>query len=267
MPSIKASLPGVPFKLPAVSAQKRQRAAELFALLNKHYGHARCELEYQSPHELLVATILSAQATDVSVNKATPALFKAFPTPSHYAAASPDAIEPFIKTIGLFRNKAKSVFEAMREVHTRFGGQVPRSMDELLTLRGVARKTANVVLGNCFDTNVGFVDTHILRLSLRLGLVSEGAPVAKAERYLMACFADYQSQWCRISHMLIFHGRYACKARGVPCQVHEICACLGSNCELRISAGKAIRRTKAAKRAKPAAQATKSAARPSKKRD
>jgi len=239
MPPVSNNLPGVPFKLPRVSPQKKQRAAELYALLCKHYSHAHCELTYSTPHELLVATILSAQATDVSVNKATPALFKAFPTPRDYAASSPAAIEPYIKTIGLFRNKAKSLFEAMRDVDTKFGGQVPQNIDDLLTLRGVARKTANVVLGNCFGLNVGFVvDTHVHRLSMRFGLVPEGTPVAKAERILMACFADYQPQWCRLSHMLIFHGRYACKARCVPCQSHEICSSLGSHCELRISAAK-----------------------------
>ncbi|MFO0832147.1 MAG: endonuclease III [Phycisphaerales bacterium] len=212
-------------------AQKR-RALKLLAALREYYPDAHCELTYTSPHELLVATILSAQATDVSVNKVTPALFARFPTPADYARSTPAEIEPLIRTIGLFRSKAKSVHAAMTAVHEKFGGQVPASMEELLTLRGVARKTANVVLGNAFGINDGFVvDTHIHRLAERLCLVPPGATVAKVEQRLMDLFP--RSAWCEASHMLIWHGRRACRARGARCRAHPICDAFGGCCELR----------------------------------
>ncbi len=236
----------IPFELPRVTVAHKARASALFAELSRAYPDAHCELDYRSPHELLVATILSAQATDVSVNKATPGLFAAFPTPADYARATPEQIEPFIKTIGLFRNKAKSVQSAMKDIVERFEGQVPRTMAELLTLRGVARKTAGVVLGNCFNINVGVVvDTHVHRLSQRLGLAPLGCNVAQCERHLMARFP--RQSWCQLSHLLIFHGRRCCKARGVTCPPGEICATFGTRCELRISA----RRPKAAIATKP----------------
>ena len=221
----------IPFELPRVSAAAKRRAAELVAALDEHYPDAHCELEYSSPHELLVATILSAQATDVGVNKATPALFARFPPPADYAAATPAEIEPLIRSIGLYRNKARAIHAAMTEVVERFGGEVPRTMEELLTLRGVARKTANVVLGNAYGINVGFVvDTHIARLAVRLGLVDEGATVAMVERRLMAIFP--RERWCDLSHMLIWHGRRACKARGAACSEHPVCKRFGKGCEL-----------------------------------
>lgn len=208
------------------------RAAELLEALTAAYPDAHCELDFSSPHELLIATILSAQATDVSVNKATPALFSRFPTPAAYARSTPEEIEPFIKTIGLFRNKAKAIHAAMSALVERFGGEVPRTMDELLTLRGVARKTANVVLGNAFNINVGFVvDTHVERLSKRLALVPMDANVASIERRLMELFP--QERWCEVSHLLIWHGRRACKARGVRCDQNPICAKFGAACECR----------------------------------
>lgn len=222
---------------PRVQKSSIDRALRVADALARHYPDAHCELNYTSPHELLIATILSAQATDVSVNKATPGLFRAFPTPADYARATPAEIEPYIKTIGLYRNKARAVHEAMSAVVERFGGEVPRTMDELLTLRGVARKTANVVLGNAFNTNVGFVvDTHVERLSVRLGLAPKGSTVAAIEQRLMALFP--RERWCMLSHQLIFHGRRACKARGVECGAHPVCAEFGDKCELRVSAGK-----------------------------
>ncbi|MGH7130325.1 MAG: endonuclease III [Phycisphaerales bacterium] len=237
MTAAKPRLDGIPFSLPRVTPKARQRAAQLLAALRKHYPHAHCELNYTNPHELLVATILSAQSTDVCVNKATPALFKAFPAPADYAKSSPAAIEPYIKTIGLFRNKAKSIHAAMKDVHERFGGNVPRTMDELLSLRGVGRKTAGVVLGNAFNINVGVVvDTHVERLSHRFGLVPPKTPIPKLEQKLMALFP--REAWCDLSHLLIFHGRYCCKARMAQCSNHEICRTFGTSCELRISARK-----------------------------
>jgi len=240
-----STLPGVPFALPKASPRMKQRASRLAELLAEHYPAAYCELNYTTPHELLIATILSAQTTDVGVNRCTPALFAAFPTPADYALTTPAQIEPHIRTIGLFRSKAKAVHQTMAMLVSNFGGQVPSDMDSLITLRGVARKTASVVLGNCFNINVGFVtDTHVHRLSQRLGLVPRGTPVPKAERLIMAAFADHQSQWKDLSHRLIFHGRRACKARGGPgpngqtgcCADHPICRELGEKCELRITA-------------------------------
>ncbi|MEM0983263.1 MAG: endonuclease III [Planctomycetota bacterium] len=224
----------LPFKLPQVSTNDKRRAKRIADALAEHYPDAYCELDHTHPHELLVATILSAQATDAGVNKATPKLFKAFPMPEDYAAATPAKIEPYIKTIGLFRNKAKSVHAAMTTLVEDFGGEVPRTVEDMLKLRGVARKTANVVLGNCYGINDGFVvDTHVHRLAQRLGLVEYGTNVQQTERMLMALFP--RDQWTVLSHRLIFHGRRACSARGGECKTHPICSGFGVCCEKRES--------------------------------
>lgn len=236
-PSKRTSKPfeDIAMDVPVVTDAQRERASRLLALLREHYPTAHCELNYTAPHELLIATILSAQTTDVGVNKATPALFAKFPTPADYAEASPAEIEPYIKSLGFFRMKAKAVHEAMKAVCDKHAGEVPRNMDELLALRGVARKTANVVLGNAFNINVGVVvDTHVMRLSQRLCLVPEGSTVAMIERYLMAQFP--RESWCDLSHLLIWHGRRACKAAGSSkraCADHPICREFGQCCELR----------------------------------
>jgi endonuclease-3 len=215
-----------------VTPAARRRAGKLLAALEAEYPGAACALNYTTPHELLIATILSAQCTDVAVNKATPALFKRFPLPADYVAATPEAIEPYIRSLGFFRTKSKAIHSAMSDVINRFGGQVPRSMEDLLTLRGVARKTANVVLGNAFGINVGFVvDTHIERLSRRFSLVPAGATVPMIERHLMALFP--RDRWCDLSHMIIAHGRGPCKARGKACSDHPICKTFGKACERR----------------------------------
>ncbi len=222
----------LPFALPKVTAKQRERAMRLLARLDAHWSHSKCELVYSTAHELLVATILSAQTTDAGVNKVTPALFKALPTPADYARASEAEIEPYIRSIGLFRNKAKAVHSAMTTLVEKFGGEVPRTMEELLTLRGVARKTANVVLGNAFGINVGMpVDTHVQRLAVRFGLVKPGLTAEKVERVLLALFP--RERWCDVSHMLIWHGRYVCKARCAGCADHEICREFGEGCECR----------------------------------
>jgi endonuclease-3 len=227
-----AALEGVPFALPKVTPAEKRRATRLLATLEKHYPDAHCELNYTASHELLVATILSAQCTDVAVNKATPALFARFPRPADYAAAAPAEIEPFIYSLGFFRNKAKSLHLSMKDIVERFGGQVPRTMADLLSLHGVARKTANVVLGNAFQVNDGFVvDTHVERLSARLCLVPAGTTVPMIERRLMALFP--RDRWCDLSHMLIFHGRRACTARGKGCADHPICRQFGACCDRR----------------------------------
>jgi endonuclease-3 len=229
-PTNPPGLRDIPFRLPEVSPAEKRRARSLAKALGQRYPDAHCELDFTNPHELLVATILSAQATDAGVNKATPALFAAFPTPADYAAASPGQIEPYIKSIGLFRNKAKSVHAAMTTVTEHFAGQVPRTMDELLSLRGVARKTANVVLGNAFGINDGFVvDTHIQRLSVRFDLVPDGSTVQTTERRLMALFP--REKWTPLSHQIIWHGRRVCTARVKACRTHDgICKRFGVCC-------------------------------------
>lgn len=207
--------------LPRKSDAQRARAKALLAALRRRHPDAHCELTWSQPHELLVATILSAQSTDVGVNKATPALFQAFPTPAAFAAASPETIAPFLRTLNFWRNKARAVHESMRTITERFGGEVPRTMEELLTLRGVARKTANVVLGNVFGIQEGVVvDTHVGRLARRMGLTRHTDP-ERVERDLMALFP--RTHWCLLSHLLIFHGRRACKARGGSCAEDSIC--------------------------------------------
>ncbi len=202
-------------------SSKNQRAAELYTDLLQRYPDAHCALHYNNPFQLLVATILSAQSTDVGVNKATPALFATFPSPHAFAAVTPEEIEPHIATIGLFRNKAKAIHASSRRIVDSYDGEVPTTMESLLTLRGVARKTANVVLGNAFNMNEGVVvDTHVGRLAQRFGLTKETTPV-KIEQDLMALFPT--EQWTMLSHMLVRHGREVCKKRGGLCSTDSIC--------------------------------------------
>ncbi len=230
-PTNPRGLKDLPFEVPEVTEPQKRRAQRLAKALTEAYPDAYCELEYTSPHELLIATILSAQTTDVGVNKATPGLFRAFPTPADYARSSPAKIEPYIKTLGFFRSKAKSVHAAMSALVKDHAGEVPSTMDELLKLRGVARKTANVVLGNAFGINDGFVvDTHIMRLAWRFDLIEEHErdDPKKIERKLVALFP--RAQWCRLSHCLIWHGRRACPARGTKAHEHPICTRFGVHC-------------------------------------
>ena len=220
----------IPFALPKVTPTEKRRAIKLAEALQEHYPDAYCELTHSSAHELLIATILSAQSTDAGVNKATPALFAKFTAPAEYAASTPEKIEPYIKTIGLYRNKAKSIHESMTMLVEKFGGEVPSNMDDLLTLRGVARKTANVVLGNAFGINDGFVvDTHVQRLSWRFGIVDDPKTnTAIIEKKLMALFP--RELWSRLGHQFVFHGRYACTARPNCTHEHPVCAQFGVNC-------------------------------------
>jgi len=221
--AVPSSSPGskAGFDLPPMQPTLKRRAARLYSALQEAYPDAHCELNYDTPHQLLIATILSAQATDVGVNKATPELFRAFPEPADYAAVSPEDIEPYINSIGLFRNKAKSVQCSMERIRDVYDGEVPSTMEDLLSLRGVARKTANVVLGNAFGIHMGVVvDTHVTRLSHRLGL-SEGSTPLAIEKDLMALFP--RPKWTMLSHLLIFHGRRACKARNSSCETNPIC--------------------------------------------
>ncbi len=217
------------FDLPTKSKPERARARRILDALYRHYPEAHCELDYANPHELLVATILSAQATDVSVNKATPKLFGDFKTPADYAAATPARLQPYVRSLGFFRNKDKAIHGATRMIVEQFDGKVPDTMEDLLRLPGVARKTANVVLGNAFGINVGVVvDTHIIRLSGRMGLSRHTDPT-KIEPDLMALFP--RPHWTMLGHLLIFHGRRVCKARGATCAKHPFCRRYCSNAE------------------------------------
>jgi endonuclease-3 len=200
------------------------RIAAILDALRKTYPGVVCALSHKNAWELTVATILSAQCTDVRVNLVTPALFKAFPTPKAMAAASLPELEESIRTTGFFRNKAKSIQGAARVVTEEFGGKVPQTMEEILTLPGVARKTGNVVLGSWFNIAVGVVvDTHVMRLSKRLELTKETSP-EKVERDLMKILP--QDRWIAFSHELIHHGRQVCvarKPRCVDCTLEKLC--------------------------------------------
>jgi endonuclease-3 len=201
-----------------------ERVAAILEILARTYPGVVCALDHKDAWELTVATILSAQCTDVRVNLVTPKLFKAFRTPKAMAAASLPELEELIRTTGFFRNKAKSIQGAARVVTEKFGGKVPQTMEEILTLPGVARKTGNVVLGSWYGIAVGVVvDTHVMRLSLRLELTKETAP-EKVERDLMKIIP--QDRWIAFSHELIHHGRQICvarKPRCVDCTLEKIC--------------------------------------------
>ena len=207
--------------MPRESFPDRQaRTFKIIASLAGAYPTAHCELNFSNPLELLVATILSAQCTDKRVNIVTAELFKKFRRASDYAEAPLAEIQWFIRTTGFFRNKAKNIQACCRKLVERHGGEVPRTMEELIHLDGVGRKTANVVLGNVFNINVGVVvDTHVGRLSLRLGLTKEANP-EKVEQDLMKLVP--REQWTLFSHWLIWHGRRRCSARKPDCAACEI---------------------------------------------
>jgi len=200
--------------------EKALRVKKIIAELKKTYPDAHCELNYTNPLELLIATILSAQCTDKRVNMVTPQLFKKFPSAADYTAAPDAELEQAIKSTGFFRNKTKSIKAATAAIVGRHKGEVPRTMEELVELGGVGRKTANVVLGNAFNINVGVVvDTHVARLSARLGLTRETDP-QKIEQQLMQLVP--QDQWTLFSHWLIWHGRRRCSARNPDCPGCEL---------------------------------------------
>ena len=212
-------------RLPA----RQQRASEILDRLGQLYPEARCSLTYDTPVQLLVATILSAQCTDQRVNQVTPALFCRFPDAPALAGADRQELEQLIRSTGFYRNKAKNIQGACDKIIREFNGQVPQQMDNLLTLPGVARKTANVVLANAFGINAGVtVDTHVKRLSHRLGLTKNRDPV-KVERDLMPLLP--QSDWENWSIRLIYHGRAVCMARKPACErcdLADLCPAAGT---------------------------------------
>ncbi len=192
-----------------------ERISKILHLLDESYPGVVCALQHNSAWELLVATILSAQCTDVRVNMVTPEIFRKYPTPKHFAALMPEQLEPDIRSTGFFRNKAKSIVGAAQKVVSEMGGEVPDEMDKLLSLPGVARKTANVVLGSWFRQGVGVVvDTHVHRISRRLELTRSDTPTA-IEQDLMKVLP--QNKWIEFSHQIIHHGRAICVARNPKC--------------------------------------------------
>jgi len=205
-------------------SQKRERTAEIIKFLKRAHPDAKCALNHANAFELLVATILSAQCTDERVNKVTADLFRKYRQPKDYLKVRDTELQQDIRTTGFFRNKTKSVQGACKVMTENFGGEVPKTMDELLTLPGVARKTANVVLGVAYGIAAGIVvDTHVSRLSHRLGLTKQRDAV-KIENDLLALVP--KKDWIIFSHLLIFHGRRVCKARRPLCEecaVERLC--------------------------------------------
>lgn len=210
------------------SGAKIARTKKIIGGLEKAYPNAHCELNFSNPLQLLVATVLSAQCTDKRVNIVTENLFRKYPSAAEFAKADLSELEQDIKTTGFYRNKAKGIKAAAQSIVEEHGGEVPRTMEELIELGGVGRKTANVVLGNAFNINLGVVvDTHVARLSYRLGLVNETDPV-KIEQVLMKLVP--QEKWTLFSHLLIWHGRRRCYARNpdcANCEVVKLCPRLG----------------------------------------
>jgi endonuclease-3 len=208
-----------PARLPA-----KKRIGEILKRLQKAYPDAKCSLDYTKALELLVATILSAQCTDERVNFVTKTLFKKYTKPEDYLAVPEEELQSDIRSTGFFRNKTRSIRGAMREILDHHGGGVPDTMEELLLLPGVARKTANVVLGNFYGKSEGVVvDTHVSRVSQRLGLTKNTA-AEKIEQDLMKLIP--RKDWTRFSHQLIYHGRYVCKALKPDCEnctVNDLC--------------------------------------------
>jgi endonuclease III len=209
---------------PQTAEERTSRVRKILRRLNQDYPNVECELTHTSAWELLVATILSAQCTDKRVNMVTPGLFAAFPAPRDLAMASQEEVEELIKTTGFFRNKAKSIIGAAQGVVERFGGEVPDKMEHLLGLPGVARKTANVVLGTWYGLPIGVVvDTHVARISARLDLTKETDP-KKIEKDLMAILP--RNRWILFSHQIIWHGRKVCvarKPRCAECSLADLC--------------------------------------------
>jgi endonuclease III len=214
--------------MPRKPSAKQQRTLEILSRLTQLYPDATCSLDYETPVQLLVATILSAQCTDERVNRVTPALFERFPDAEAIAAAPLETLEQLVHSTGFYRNKARNIQAACHKIMTEFEGEVPNTMAQLLTLPGVARKTSNVVLAHAYGINAGVtVDTHVKRLSYRLGITKEIDPV-KVEQDLMKLLP--QSDWENWSIRLIYHGRAVCMARKPECdrcELADLCTSAG----------------------------------------
>ena len=210
--------------MPKISRKRQQELLkQIHDILFEQYGQLHCTLDYETPVELLVATILSAQCTDVRVNKVTPALFKKYPDSKAFAEADPAELEELIRTCGFFRAKGKSIIEACKDIVSRFGGIVPDNMDDLVSLHGIGRKTANVILGDAFEVPGFPVDTHVKRVLNRLGSVNSEDPVKIEKEVNEVVDKKY---WTNFSHMIIIHGRETCHARGPKCgkcRLLELC--------------------------------------------
>jgi endonuclease-3 len=196
-------------------AQLQDKATRVYAALRQRHANAHCELDYSTPLDLLVATVLSAQCTDVRVNQVTASLFRKYRVPDDYLRVAPAELEADIRPTGFFRKKAESLRQIMTTLKERHGGQVPGDLDALTALSGVGRKTANVILGNCFGVPGIVVDTHVSRVCQRLGLTRQTDP-EKIEADLMKLYP--KAEWVQLSHTLVFHGRYLCEARRPQCQ-------------------------------------------------
>jgi endonuclease-3 len=211
-------------KKSAAAGTDPKRVAAILAKLDEAYPAATCELKHENAFQLLISTILSAQCTDVRVNQVAETLYKKYPTPEAFAHANPSELEQDIRPTGFFRNKTKSIMGASKAIIERFGGQVPRTMEELLTVPGAARKTANVVLGTAFGIASGIVvDTHVIRISNRLDLTRNEDP-KKIEQDLMKVIP--KEKWILFSHQIIWHGRRVCHARKpkcMECNLEKIC--------------------------------------------
>ena len=210
---------------PKTAAERQARVAKILKGLDEMYPNAVCALVHRTPWELLVATILSAQSTDKLVNQVTPGLFQKYPTVQDFAALRPEVLAQDIHSTGFFNNKAKSIVGAAKKIVTDFGGQVPRTTEEMLTVPGAARKTANVVLGTAYRIASGIVvDTHVQRISRRLDLTKNTDPV-KIERDLVKIIP--QEKWILFSHQIIHHGRALCTARNprcAECKIEPLCS-------------------------------------------
>jgi endonuclease-3 len=205
----------VPAARPRTAAERQRRLAQILKKLDEMYPDVTCELNHQGPWQLLVATILSAQCTDKRVNMVTPALFEKYPAIEDFAAAHPAELGNDIRSTGFYNNKAKSIIGAAKKILSEFGGKVPRTMEELLTVPGAARKTANVVLGTAYGIASGVVvDTHVQRISRRLDLTRQKTP-EKIERDLAKLLPE--DRWISFSHQIIHHGRKLCTARAPKC--------------------------------------------------
>jgi endonuclease-3 len=201
----------------------RERAEKIFQLLRQEYPDAECSLDHSNPLELMIATILSAQCTDARVNKVTPSLFKRFKTPHDYLEVPVEEVEKYVQSCGFYRSKAKNITRACKVIAEKHGGEVPQTLDELTELAGVGRKTANVILGTCFDTPGVVVDTHCGRLTRRMGFTKNTDPV-KVEKDLMKIWQH--EHWSLFSHFMVFHGRAVCPARKprcTECAIKDLC--------------------------------------------